>query len=72
MRDFNLLIACIRNRERNAVLEVEDLVGGVVGDRSVEAELTGISSLLVAKTSNDPRGGIKKVREKAIEDPWRC
>ena len=69
--DFNLLISCIRNRERNAVLEVEDLVGGVVGDRSVEAKLTGIRSLLVAETSIDPREVIKKLREKAIEDPWR-
>jgi tRNA acetyltransferase TAN1 len=71
LRDFNLLISCIRNRERNAALEVEDLVGGVVGDGSVEAELTGIRSLLVAKTSIDPREVIKKLRDKAIEDPWR-
>jgi tRNA acetyltransferase TAN1 len=69
--DFNLLISCIRNRERNAVLEVEDLVGGVVGDPSVEAALTGIRSLLVAKTSIAPREVIKRLREKAAEDPWR-
>jgi tRNA acetyltransferase TAN1 len=69
--DYNLLVSCIRNRERSAVLEVEDLIGVVVGDESVEAEETGIRSLLVARTSADPRKAVEKLRAAAIEDPWR-
>jgi tRNA acetyltransferase TAN1 len=71
LRDFNLMISCIRDRERNAALEVEDLIGRVSGDESVEAEVTGMRSLLVAKTSLDPRKVIEKLRAAAIEDPWR-
>ena len=68
---FNILVSCIRNRERNAVLEVEELMGNVVGDNSVEAEVTGIKSLVVAKTSFKPRKVIEELRKSAIEDPWR-
>jgi tRNA acetyltransferase TAN1 len=68
---FNILVSCIRNRERNAVLEVEDLLGNVVGDNLVEVEVTGIRSLVVAKTSLEPREAIHKLRVSAIEDPWR-
>jgi tRNA acetyltransferase TAN1 len=69
--DFNIIVCCIRNRERNAVLEVEDLIGNVVGDNSAEAEVTGIRSLVVARTSLRPREAIEKLRISAIEDPWR-
>lgn len=69
--DFNILVSCIRNRERNAVLEVEDLIGNVVGDNLVEVEVTGIRSLVVAKTSLEPRETIERLRASAIEDPWR-
>jgi tRNA acetyltransferase TAN1 len=69
--DFNLLVSCIRNRERNAVLEVEDLVGNAVGDHSVEVGLVGIRSLLVAKTLFEPRKVTRQLREIALEDPWR-
>jgi tRNA acetyltransferase TAN1 len=69
--NFNLLISCIRNRERSAILETEDLIGNVVGDRSIEVELVGIRSLLVAKTSFEPREVIRQLRATAIEDPWR-
>lgn len=68
---FNILVSCIRDRERNAVLEVEDLIGDVVGDNSVEAKVTGIKSLVVAKTSLEPRETIEELRASAIEDPWR-
>jgi len=70
-RGFNLLVSCIRNRERNAVLEVEDLIGNVVGDHSVEGRLVGIRSLLVAKTSFEPRKVVGQLRAIALEDPWR-
>jgi tRNA acetyltransferase TAN1 len=69
--DFNHLISCIRNRERNAALEVEDLISHVAGDESVETELTGIRSLIVARTTLEPREVIRKLRTLAIEDPWR-
>ena len=68
---FNILVSCIRDRERNAVLEVEDLIGNVVGDDSAEAEVAGIRSLVVAKTSLRPREAIEKLKVAAIEDPWR-
>jgi len=69
--NFNILVSCIRNRERNAVLEVEELIGSVVGDDSVEAEVTGIKSLVVARTSLKPREAIEALRSSATEDPWR-
>lgn len=69
--DFNLLISCIRNRERNAILEVEDLIGNVIGDLSVQVELVGIRSLLVAKTTFEPRKVIGQLRAIARGDPWR-
>lgn len=69
--DFNILVSCIRNRERNAVLEVEDLISNVAGDSSVDVEVTGIRSLVVAKTLLGPREVIQKLRASAIEDPWR-
>ncbi|WXG42900.1 MAG: THUMP domain-containing protein [Promethearchaeati archaeon SRVP18_Atabeyarchaeia-1] len=71
VRSFNLLVSCIRDRERNAALEVEDLIGHVAGDESVEAEVIGIRSLLVAETSLDPRKVIEKLRIIAVADPWR-
>jgi len=46
-------------------------MGNVVGDNSVEAEVTGIKSLVVAKTSFKPREAIEELRKSAIEDPWR-
>jgi tRNA acetyltransferase TAN1 len=70
-KDFNLLVSCIRNRERNAVLEVEDLIGTAIGDASLEVGLIGMRSLLVAKTSIEPRKVIGRLREIAITDPWR-
>jgi tRNA(Ser,Leu) C12 N-acetylase TAN1 len=69
--DFNILVSCIKNRERNAVLEVEDLISSVAGDSSVDVEVTGIRSLVVAKTLLEPRDVIQKLRASAIEDPWR-
>ncbi|WXG45542.1 MAG: THUMP domain-containing protein [Candidatus Atabeyarchaeum deiterrae] len=69
--DYNLLISCIRDRERNAVMEAEDLIGSTIGDSLVEVALTGVRSLIAARSSLEPRTVIGKLRTLAIDDPWR-
>lgn len=69
--DYNLLISCIREQERNAVMEAEDLIGSTIGDSLVEVALTGVRSLIAARSSLEPRTVIGKLRTLAIDDPWR-
>ena len=69
MQDFNLLLAAPRDREDQASSEACYFLKEA-GDDNGEAEFTGITGLVVAKTLLDPFHVVKKWRDFALERPW--
>jgi len=60
--DFNLIISCARGLENDACSEIWFLLGEI-GDRDSIVDRTGVSGLIVAKTSLDPFMAVRKLRE---------
>lgn len=69
LEDFNLLLAAPRDREDQACSEAWHFLKDA-GDEAGEAEFTGITGLVVAKTSLDPFSVVAKWRGFASERPW--
>lgn len=69
MQDFNLLLAAPRDREDQASSEAWHFLKEA-GDDGGEAEFTGITGLVVAKTLLDPFQVVKKWRGFAFERHW--
>ena len=69
MEDFNLLLAAPRDREDQACSEAWHFLKQA-GDDAGEAEFTGITGLVAAKSSLDPFRVIVRWREFALERPW--
>jgi len=69
MQDFNLLLAAPRDREDQACSEAWHFLKEA-GDDAGEAEFTGITGLVVAKTMLDPFQVVKRWRDFALERPW--
>ena len=61
LREYNLLVACPRDRERAATSEIQYFIGS----------RTPISGLLACRTSIDPFDVIERLREIAIENPYQ-
>ncbi len=71
MAEYNLLIACPRNRERAAQSEVQYFVGDLLGDERLRVHRTRVTGLLASKTSLDPFEVVRRLREIAEENPYQ-
>jgi len=69
--EFNLLVACPRERERAAKSEILYFIGDLIGDPELKVSNTHISGLLTCKTSLDPFEVVQKLREFALENPYQ-
>ncbi len=68
LQDFNLLLAAPRDRENQACSEAWHFLKEV-GDETGEADFTGLTGLIAAKTSLDPFLVVRKWRGLALERP---
>ena len=64
--EFNLLVACPRDRERAAISEIRYFIGDLLEDSELKVSKTHISGLLTCKTSLDPFEVVHKLREFAL------
>ncbi|MBN2229498.1 MAG: THUMP domain-containing protein [Candidatus Thorarchaeota archaeon] len=71
LREYNLLVACPRDRERAAKSEVQYFIGDLLGDEDLHISRTPISGLISCKTSLDPFEVVHRLREFAIENPYQ-
>ncbi len=69
LEDFNLLLAAPRDREDQACSEAWHFLKEA-GDDGGEAEFTGITGLVTAKTFLDPFRVVARWRAFALERPW--
>jgi len=69
--EFNLLVACPRERERAARSEIQYFIGDLIEDPELKVSKTHISGLLTCKTSLDPFEVVQKLREFALENPYQ-
>ena len=69
--EFNLLVACPRDRERAARSELQYFIGDLLEDSELKVSRTHISGLLTCKTSLNPFEVVHKLREFAIENPYQ-
>lgn len=69
LRDFNLLITTTRGSEAEVCSEIWYLLGEI-GDNSIYVDKTGISGLIVAKTTFQPHEAIRKLRKLLEERPY--
>ncbi|MGY5880744.1 MAG: THUMP domain-containing protein [Candidatus Thorarchaeota archaeon] len=69
--EFNLLVACPRDRERAAISEIRYFIGDLLEDSELKVSKTHISGLLTCKTSLDPFEVVQKLREFALENPYQ-
>ena len=67
--DFNLIVSCGRGREDNACSELWYFLKEM-GDEKADIQETGLSGLIVAKTSMDPHEVVSKIRDLASSKPW--
>ena len=68
LNDFNLIVTTSRELENDACSEIWFLLGEI-GDRNSTVEESGISGLVVAKTSLDPLKAIEDLRRILKERP---
>ncbi|MCK4435551.1 THUMP domain-containing protein [Candidatus Bathyarchaeota archaeon] len=69
LREFNLLITTTRGSEAEVCSEIWYLLGEI-GDNSIYVDKTGISGLIVAKTTFQPHEAIRKLRKLLEERPY--
>ena len=69
LREFNLLITTTRGNEAEVCSEIWYLLGEI-GDNSIYVDKTGISGLIVAKTTFQPHEAIRKLRKLLEERPY--
>jgi tRNA acetyltransferase TAN1 len=69
--EFNLLVACPRDRERAAISEIQYFIGDLLGDSELKVSKTHISGLLTCQTSLNPFEVVRKLREFALENPYQ-
>ena len=68
LKDFNLIVTTSRGSENDACSEIWFLLGEI-GDTNPTVEESGISGLVVAKTSLDPLKAIEDLRRILKEQP---
>ncbi|MFX1559747.1 MAG: THUMP domain-containing protein, partial [Promethearchaeota archaeon] len=69
--DYNLLVACPRDRERASTSEIRYFIGDLLEDSDLKVSRTPISGLLACRTSLDPFEVIQHLREFALENPYQ-
>jgi tRNA acetyltransferase TAN1 len=69
LKDFNLLVTTWRGNENNARSELKRLLEAI-GESSLNVDKTGVSGLIVAKTSSDPFEVINRFRSILHERPY--
>jgi len=69
--EYNLLVACPRDRERAATSEIRYFIGDLLEDPELKVSRTPISGLLACKTSLDPFEVVHRLREFAVENPYQ-
>ena len=69
LKDFNLLVTTWRGNENNARSELKRLLEAI-GESSLNVDKTGVSGLIVAKTSSDPFEVINRFRSILRERPY--
>ena len=69
--EFNLLVACPRDRERAARSEIQYFIGDLLEDSELKISKTHISGLLTCRTSLDPFEVVQQLREFAVENPYQ-
>lgn len=68
-RDFNVLATTSRGLERAASSELRSLLERA-GDPTADVRKSGVRGLITAKTSLDPLGAVKSLREVLVERPY--
>jgi tRNA acetyltransferase TAN1 len=71
LREYNLLVACPRERERAATSEVRYFIGDLLEDLELEVSRTHVSGLLACRTALDPFEVVHRLREFALENPYQ-
>ncbi len=71
LRNYNLLVACPRERERAARSEVQYFIGDLLDDDGLRVYQTRISGLLACRTTLDPFDVVRRLREFAVENPFQ-
>jgi tRNA acetyltransferase TAN1 len=71
LRNYNLLVACPRDRERAATSEIRYFIGDLLEDPELKVSRTPISGLLACRTSLEPFEVIKQLRAFADENPYQ-
>jgi tRNA acetyltransferase TAN1 len=71
LRDYNLLVACPRDRESAATSEIRYFIGDLLEDSDLKVSRTPISGLLACRTSLDPYEVIQNLRDFAVENPYQ-
>jgi tRNA acetyltransferase TAN1 len=69
--EYNLLVACPRDRERAATSEIRYFIGDLLEDPEITIYQTPISGLLACKTSLDPFEVVRRLKEFAVENPYQ-
>lgn len=69
LRDFNLLVTTTRGNEADVCSEIWYLLGEI-GDNSTNVDKTGVSGLIVAKSSFAPLEAIERLRDILRERPY--
>ena len=71
MQQYNLLVACPRDRERAARSEIQYFVGDLIGDDGLKVFNTHISGLLACRTTVNPFEVVHRLREFADDNPYQ-
>jgi tRNA acetyltransferase TAN1 len=71
LHEYNLLVACPRERERAAISEIKYFIGDLLEDSGLGVSRTYVSGLLACSTSLNPFEVVRRLREFAIENPYQ-
>lgn len=69
--DYNLLVACPRDRERAAMSEIRYFIGDLLQVESVRIKRTHVSGLIACTISEDSFSVVRNLREFALENPYQ-
>ncbi|HFC49413.1 MAG TPA: hypothetical protein ENJ59_01630 [Thermofilum sp.] len=69
LNNFNLVISTYRGRENDCISEFWYIMREL-GDKKIDASLTGLPGLIVARTSLNPIEVVEKLKKEAEEKPW--
>ncbi len=71
LRNYNLLVACPRERESAAISEIRYFIGDLLADSDLKISRTPVSGLLACTTSLNPFEVIQQLKEFAVENPYQ-